>query len=587
MRNPQSNSSVGRTAGWIETRLINWFVPTNIEPIKRRQAQLFVLGYGLGPILAYVFAFFLWRLETPLSPAYWTFLAVSTGFFAFPVALRVVRGAFDFLAIISVLYLTAVILFMVYNYGGYTSPAIPATIVVPVAAFYFLRSTGRVICMAFLVAGSGTLLFLHFSGHSFPQRVPYDSLRNLLAITVLITAVYVAVMTWSLMALFRGSVEHLQEEFAKLEKSDEKLRRSQETLRLFMNSAADSFGIFDKDLNLVDTNEAGTQARGVPKEELVGKNLAELLPESVTSGRYKEYLNVIRTGETYHFEFSTVLPNRTSETFYSVSAFKVGEGIGILSHDVTSRKAAEEEIRQHQAELARVLRMGTMGEMASSLAHEVNQPLAAIYNFSRGCLRRLTSGKSSPSEFRPALEQISEQAERASAIVLKIADFVRKGEQVRVSTNPNELVHSVARLASAELRVGRVKFELELGDLLPAVDVDRIEIEQVLLNIVRNSIEAMQETPPGDRTLVVVTHQPSDDEIEITVRDTGPGLPDLASDIFEAFFTTKQGGMGMGLAISRTIMDAHGGRLWAEPGARCGVMFHITLPVSPVGNTSG
>ena len=298
-------------------------------------------------------------------------------------------------------------------------------------------------------------------------------------------------------------------------------------------------------------------------------------------------MSVIRTGEPYHFEFSTILPNNERATFYSVSAFKVGEGIGIISLDVTTRKAAEEEVRQHQAELARVLRMGTMGEMASSLAHEVNQPLAAIYNFSRGCLRRLTSGKSSPSEFRPALEQISEQAERASAIVLKIADFVRKGEPVRVSTKPNELVHSVARLASGELSDGHVKLELELGNLLPAVDIDRIEIEQVLLNIVRNSVEAMQETPAGDRTLVVATHQSNHDEIEITVRDTGPGLPDLAGDIFEAFFTTKQGGMGMGLAISRTIMEAHGGQVWVEQGAPRGAVFHITLPVSAAGNAGG
>ena len=267
--------------------MVDWFVPADIESTRQPQARVFVLGYLLGPLLAYGVVYLLWRLETPLSTAFWTILVMNTGFFAFPFALRAAFGAFDILATVAILYLTMVILFMVYNYGGYASPAIPATIAVPVAAFYFLRSTNRVLCLAFLVLGGGTLLYLHFTGHGFPQRVPDEALRSLLAGAVLVTGVTVAAMTWSLMTLFRESVEHFEEEVAKLETSDEKLRRSQETLRLFMNSAADSFGIFDKALNLVDTNEAGTQARGAPKEELIGKNMAEMHPEIETSGRYE------------------------------------------------------------------------------------------------------------------------------------------------------------------------------------------------------------------------------------------------------------------------------------------------------------
>ena len=235
MRDSQSTPSEGRSAGWVGLRLIDWFVPADIESMRQQQARLFVLGYLLGPLLTYGLVYLLWRVETPLSAAYWAFLVMNTGFFAFPLALRVVSGAFDILATIAIVYLTAVILFMVYNYGGYASPAIPATIAVPVAACYFLRSANRVVCLAFLVLGSGALLFLHFSGHDFPQRVPDEALRSLLAPTVLVTGVFVAVMTWSLLALFRESVEHLEEEVAKLETSDEKLRRSQETLRLFMD----------------------------------------------------------------------------------------------------------------------------------------------------------------------------------------------------------------------------------------------------------------------------------------------------------------------------------------------------------------
>ena len=382
--------------------------------------------------------------------------------------------------------------------------------------------------------------------------------------------------------LLQDRVARAENNDSNKKRADAETSRSHEMLAGFMDAATDGFAILDQDLRFLDINPKGAENIFRPKSEIVGRLYHEVIPpsERTKPSGLDACKEVLRTGTAMKFDGAVFKEATGRVQWLTGQAFPVGKNrVGMIVSNITERVEAEQARRQHQAELARVLRMGTMGEMASSLAHEVNQPLAAIYNYSRGCLRRLTSGKSSPSEFRPALEQISEQAERASAVVRKIADFVRKGEPAQAPTDLNELVHSVARLVGAELGDGQVRLKLELGNLIPVVEIDRIEIEQVLLNIVRNSIEAMQETPLRDRTLAIATRQPSDDEIEITVRDTGPGLPDLAGEIFEAFFSTKQGGMGMGLAISRTIMDAHGGRVWAEQGAPCGAVFHITLPV--------
>ena len=249
------------------------------------------------------------------------------------------------------------------------------------------------------------------------------------------------------------------------------------------------------------------------------------------------------------------------------------------SRDITSRKEAEKALREHEAELARVLRRGTLGEMASTLAHELNQPLTAVSTFSDVCLRKFRSGEWQSDELESTLTQIHEQADRAGQIMRRIRRFVQKSESAASPAHINDIVDEAIKLVASELRTNEVELTLELEDDLPLVSVDTIEIEQVVLNLVTNGIEAIMESEADQRQLAIATSMTGGDMIEVAVRDAGPGLPaDQMDKAFEPFHSTKPKGMGMGLSISRTIIEAHGGRLWAEPDSGHGATFRFTLP---------
>jgi len=251
-----------------------------------------------------------------------------------------------------------------------------------------------------------------------------------------------------------------------------------------------------------------------------------------------------------------------------------------LQREITERRRAEQAVREFQAELAHVTRMSTMGEMASGLAHELNQPLAAIVNFTQGCIRRMRSGAPVSLEMLGAMEQVAAQATRAGDIIRRLRTFVKKQGPQRSTERLNELVSEVAGFAEVEARQRGVLIRVEQEPALPPVLADKIQIQQVVLNLVRNGLEAM-ETVHGDRVLVLRTAQRDADMVQVCVTDCGRGLPPGDADqIFQPFFTTKSHGLGMGLSISRSIIEAHGGRLWAEPTQECGATFVFTLPVT-------
>jgi PAS domain S-box-containing protein len=245
--------------------------------------------------------------------------------------------------------------------------------------------------------------------------------------------------------------------------------------------------------------------------------------------------------------------------------------------DITQWRRQEEQAAIRQAELAHVMRLSTMGEMASGLAHELNQPLAAIANFARGSLMRLRSeGYTSP-RVLDAIEQIAGQAERAGQIIRRMRNFIRKREPRRSTVNINDLVHEAVEMIAVETRQSSVRVGKDLAENLPQLLVDHIQIEQVILNLLRNSVEAMTQTPPAQRELVVSTRL-NGNQVLVEVRDNGRGLGGDVNTIFDPFFTTKPEGMGIGLTISRSIIDAHGGRMWATENPICGCTFHFTLP---------
>lgn len=222
-----------------------------------------------------------------------------------------------------------------------------------------------------------------------------------------------------------------------------------------------------------------------------------------------------------------------------------------------------------------------MGEVATGVAHEINQPLSAIVNFANGCSRRLQSNLGRPQELVGAMGQITLQAQRASEIIRRLRVLVGKQPPIRSRIDINHLVREVCSFV--EFDTDKMDFaialDLRLGGI--AVDVDLVQIEQVLLNLVRNALDALQEVPSPARRLTVRTRL-IDDAAEIVVQDSGPGIePERMQSLFEPFFTTKASGMGMGLPISQTILENHEGRIWAESVPRGGAVFFIRLPVAP------
>ncbi|MBI2312078.1 MAG: PAS domain S-box protein [Betaproteobacteria bacterium] len=250
-----------------------------------------------------------------------------------------------------------------------------------------------------------------------------------------------------------------------------------------------------------------------------------------------------------------------------------------IATDITARMQAEEISRRQLEKLQLTSRLTTMGEMASTLAHELNQPLSAIANYSMGCVNRLLAGTASRDELLNAMQKASFQAQRAGKIIRRIREFVRKSEPNRTPCAINDIVEEAVGFAEIEAQKKGIRVVQELAPGLPEVCADRIMIEQVILNLVRNGIEAMDDTPEERRALTVRTTRGDDGAVEIAVSDAGHGIPSEQRDkLFSAFFTTKAEGMGMGLNICRSIVEFHKGRLWVEDNPAGGTVFRFTLP---------
>ncbi len=245
-----------------------------------------------------------------------------------------------------------------------------------------------------------------------------------------------------------------------------------------------------------------------------------------------------------------------------------------------ARQRAEEELREQQLKLAHVARLSTVGEMVASVAHEINQPLYAIANFAAAGNRSLqSSGEEGREKALHWLNQIAEQAERTGKIVRRMRDFVRKAETEYVKLDLREVVRQSIELVAVEARHDQVRIEFEPGVPLSSVQADKIQLQQVLVNLLRNGFEAMADTPAEERQISVRIVEGPDGAC-VSVVDAGHGISAERMDkLFEAFFTTKDEGMGMGLAICNNIIEAHGGRIWATPNPDRGATFHFTLPL--------
>ncbi|MEF8769124.1 PAS domain-containing sensor histidine kinase [Candidatus Accumulibacter contiguus] len=247
--------------------------------------------------------------------------------------------------------------------------------------------------------------------------------------------------------------------------------------------------------------------------------------------------------------------------------------------DVTERKHAEELARQQQEKLQVTARLVTMGEMASTLAHELNQPLAAITSYNAGCLNKLESGNFTTAQLKEALGKLAVQAQRAGHIIRRVHDFVRKSEPKLAACDLAEAIDDSIGFIEGAAKSRGVRIVREIQGMRPELLADQVMIEQVLLNLMRNGIEAMAETPAHRRRLTIKLGQ-LENHMEIRVIDRGPGIPpEMEEKLFTPLFSTKADGMGMGLNICRSIIEFHHGRLWVESNPEGGSIFVMTLPI--------
>ncbi len=245
--------------------------------------------------------------------------------------------------------------------------------------------------------------------------------------------------------------------------------------------------------------------------------------------------------------------------------------------DLTAREQTQNRVRELQAELIHMSRFNALGEMASTLAHELSQPLSAVANYLKGGRRLLEGGRGDAVPLAcEAMDLAAEQALRAGQIIRHMRDFVARGESVRRSENVVKLIEEASALALIGLKEGGVHASFDFDPLASSVFVDTIQIQQVLLNLIRNAVEAMQDC--ALRFLLIASRRLDDETVEVSVSDTGVGISDeIAAKLFQPFVSTKRQGMGVGLSISRTIIEAHGGRLWAEPNPSGGTVFRFSL----------
>lgn len=365
------------------------------------------------------------------------------------------------------------------------------------------------------------------------------------------------------------------------QQSAERQRRSEQRYRLLLEHASDAFFLYDARGRIVEVNEQACRSLGYSRRQMLTLPLHNIDPrwtpeELSRSARSMERGRTITLDSRHRRADGSTFPVELRMSIVDLDGDRL---ILMLARDVTQRKQVEERLRRQEAQLAHAARLATMGEMVAGIAHEISQPLSAIGNFSAASTSMLESG--AEDRMARAIQfhrRINEQALRAGSIIERLRNFVRRGDPHRdrcklckLIAESVALLNSEARRFDATVHIGTVPDDLH-------VEVDAIQIQQVIVNLLRNAFEAMHELE-ASRRHVWVDARVVDEQVEITVTDNGPGIPRARRhQVFEPFYTSKQRGMGMGLAVSRSIIDAHGGRFWNDTAHAKGASFHFTLP---------
>jgi PAS domain S-box-containing protein len=333
---------------------------------------------------------------------------------------------------------------------------------------------------------------------------------------------------------------------------------------------------------IIAINPLGAERLGYTVTELIGQSVLNVICEPDREAAQRHISHCLeQIGQSMTWEARKVCQDgtviRVRETAKAVPRSE-GPIVLIACEDTTEQKNAEEALRQAQMDLAHINRVNTMGELTASLAHELNQPIAAAVTNASACVRWLTREQPNVEEAREAALRIVNDGRRAGAIISKIRSPFKRAAPERVSVNINEVVRAMLVLLHAQAKQYSISIQTQLDDTLPTILGDRIQLQQVLMNLIVNSIDALKDVE-GERELLIQSERTENQHLLLSISDTGVGLPlHQAEQIFKAFFTTKPHGIGMGLRISCSIIESHGGRLWAEPNSPRGAVFHLTLP---------
>jgi two-component system sensor kinase FixL len=351
-----------------------------------------------------------------------------------------------------------------------------------------------------------------------------------------------------------------------------------------MDAMVEGVIVIDKDGTIELFNKAAESIFGYSAVETIGKNVNILMPEQDHSRHHSYIERYLETRSPRIIGIGREVQGKRRDGSLFPMDLAVAEVgwkesvrfIGVI-RDLTEQKSDEEQLLRRREDMLRASRLTTMGEMTAAMAHELNQPLTAIANYASASLRLLNTDVGD--DVREALKSIAGQAHRAGEIIRRLRNFVRSDPNPSTDTSVTELIEEIKPLAELDAKANNIALTVDLPKDLPKVVVDQLQIQQVLLNLVRNGIDAMHEASPSNRRLTVSARLTAPDFIRVDVTDHGHGVPNESKDqLFNAFFTTKRNGMGMGLAISRTIVHSHGGELTFINNADAGATFSFTLP---------
>ncbi len=364
-------------------------------------------------------------------------------------------------------------------------------------------------------------------------------------------------------------------------------KQAQELFQLATEASPSGVVLVDEQGRILLINAHAEKLFGYARDELIGKMVDILVPDRFARTHAADRNNFFVAPEARAMGAGRELFARRKDgsefpVEIGVNPIQTQHGLVVLANvvDISARRAAEEETRRSREQAELLSRVSLLGEMTASLAHELNQPLAAIVNNATAAMQYLEHGRLDPKQLQEILTDVVGDGHRAYDIMRNVRSAIKKGSSIRGPINLNDVVNAVTHMVQPDATAQFCKVKTSLAQDLPAIEGDPFQIQQVLINLVHNAVDAMHDTPTNRRVVEVATDYEGDGTISVIVRDYGSGISDATRErLFEQFFTTKEEGLGMGLAIVRSIVEAHGGSIAAENAEGGGARFHFRLPI--------